>query len=158
MEKEKILKALECCSNGTSECTDCPYDGISMCASKLAEEALTLLKANENPKVTAPKYTQAIIFTKRTSMREYCTGKVTQRVNTTDGYKRMCEYYARERDVQLLAMFRWENGKCFCRIKCPINPLPVKGEFETPSSGVVCSFIKSNGWHYERTIYPRMFM
>lgn len=156
MEKANVLKALELCNGTANDCTDCPYLDSVGCRTRLIQDALTLLKASETPKAT--KYTQAIIFTKRTSMREYCTGKVTQRVNTTDDYKRMCEYYARERDVQLLALFRWENGKCFCRIKCPINPLPVKGEFETPSSGVVCNFIRSNGWRYERTIYPRMFM
>lgn len=155
MEKANILNALEKCSKGFSSCAGCPYEGTDSCASVLAGDALSLLNTSESPKAT--KYTQAIIFTKRTSMSEYCTGKVTQHVTSTEAFNRMCEYYANEREVQLIALFRWEGRKCFCKIKCPINPLPVKGEFETPSEGVVGSFLHKNGWKFKQKFYPRMF-
>lgn len=158
MEKANILKALEKCSKGFDSCAGCQYEGTDSCASVLAGDALALLKTSEATKVTAHKYTYALVFTKTTSMRDYCTGKVTQRATSSESYKRMCDYYAKEREVQLIAMFRYdERGKCLCKIKCPINPLPVKGEFETPSTGVVSHFLSENGWSYKQTIYPRMF-
>ncbi len=151
MEKTKVLAALDRCNNAHT-CNGCPYNGIEDCDKKLHDDAVVLINAKQ-----ATKYTQAIIFTKRTSMSEYCTGKVTQRVTSTEAFNRMCEYYAKEREVQLIALFRWEGRKCFCKIKCPINPLPVKGEFETPSEGVVGSFLHENGWKFKQKFYPSMF-
>lgn len=159
MKKENIIKALELCgeADGRLSCAECPYDGIEYCDGQMCRDAVALLKASEAPKANTLKYTKILVFTKKTSMIDYCTCKVTQRASTTEGFNRMCEYYAREREVQLIAMFRWENGKCFCKIKCPINPLPVKGEFETPSDSVVSRFLNENGWNFKQKFYPRMF-
>lgn len=156
MEKANILKALEKCSKGFGSCDGCPYEGTDSCASVLAGDAMALLKASETSK--APKYTQILIFTKRTNLSAYFYGKAEyDRSVSAETIGRMREYYAKERDVQLIALFRWENGKCFCKIKCPINPLPVKGEFEVPTVNVLSRFLIKDGWAYKQKFYPSMF-
>lgn len=103
------------------------------------------------------KYTRAFVFTKRTNLLPYFYSKADGSLIT----ERSLQYYGRERDVELVAMFRYEckdgEGKCLCNIKCPINPLPIKGEFETPDSGAVLSFLKENGWTLKQKLYPHMF-
>lgn len=109
------------------------------------------------------KYQQVYIFTKRTTMREFCdTDRVLGRAASQLHADRLVEFYAREREVQLICMFRWERTtkgtKCFCKIKCPINPLPVRGEFETPGSTTpVIDFLKANRWEFKQKFYPEMF-
>ena len=61
------------------------------------------------------------------------------------------EYYSRLRDIRLILLVRYErngngNKNVFCKIHCPINPLPVKGEFETPSLGTIRKFLREQGW------------
>lgn len=157
MEKEKVLKALEVCSHlsAVGSCTGCPYQGVAQCDQKMCKDAIALLKANES-KATEPKYSVVYLYTKRTSMRDYCTDKVLM-PHQPEVRKRMAEMYNREREVELLAMFRWEGDKCYCKIKCPINPMPVKGEFQAPSPRSVFIFLSDNGWNFERKINPCMF-
>lgn len=106
------------------------------------------------------KYQQVYIFTKRTNMMSFMTSKTTQHISSREAYTRCCEYYAKEKDVQLICMFRWERTtkgtKIFCKIKCPINPLPVKGEFEVPSIPAIEAFLITNGWRFKQKIYPNM--
>ena len=157
MEKAKIIKALEICSNGTGNCAGCQYEGCeSVCCSELAKNSLSLLKATETPK---PKYPMVYIYTKKGNLLSYMTGKVMGEMHIKDQATsdRIHEYYKREREIQLIAMFRWEGSKCFCKIKCPVNPLPVKGEFEIPSIGVVEGFLRKEGWAFKQKFYPRMF-
>jgi len=76
--------------------------------------------------------------------------------------ERLIQAYTREREIQLMALFRFENHngeapKVFCKIKCPVNPLPVKGEFEAPSVKAIDQFLKGNGWNFKEKFYPRMF-
>ena len=152
MEKANILKGLECCAGEEKNCNECPYNTVGACTTTLAKDAVALVKANEIPK---PKYTHIIIYTKMSNLMPYLDGKAS---HMTDEQVICSErHYGNMREVQLIAMFRWENGKCFCKIKCPINPLPVKGEFETPSMGVIDRFLKNNGWRFKQKIYPRMF-
>ena len=73
--------------------------------------------------------------------------------NATD---RQREYYAQERDIELILLVRHENGRTLCRIKCPVNPLPVRGEFEVPVLDVR-SWLNHNGWLYKQTIHIDMF-
>lgn len=105
------------------------------------------------------KYSVVYIYTKKGNLLPYLTGKIMhdQSINTTGSFERAKEYYARERSLELIAMFRFENGKTFCKIKCPVNPLPVKGEFEVPAIGVLHSFLNANEWHFKQAIYPKMF-
>ena len=70
----------------------------------------------------------------------------------------MEEYYSRTRDIRLILLVRYErNGrgsrKVFCKINCPINPLPVKGEFETPSLGTIKKFLNEQGWEETEMIH-----
>lgn len=56
--REKVIQGLECCSNGICYAGKCPYengDNESIeCIKKLAEDALSLLKAQE-PRVMTPE-------------------------------------------------------------------------------------------------------
>ena len=48
IDKEKVLKGLECCSRGNMCAKACPYDGeedgFEECTSELARDTLALLK------------------------------------------------------------------------------------------------------------------
>lgn len=44
-DREKVIQGLERCAG--TDCTGCPYQGISPCQNKLAEDALALLKDQE---------------------------------------------------------------------------------------------------------------
>ena len=66
------------------------------------------------------------------------------------------EYYDKIRTVRLVVMERITDDKrIFCRIKCPINPLPVKGEFEIPNWGALKRFLESQGWEQHEVIDGR---
>ncbi len=152
MEKTKVLAALDRCNNAHT-CNGCPYNGIEDCDKKLHDDAVALINAKQ-----APKYTQILIFTKRTNLSEYFYSKAEyDRSVSAETICKMREYYAKERDVQLIALFRYEKGKCFCKIKCPINPLPVKGEFESPTMNAVSRFLIREGWAYKQKLNSGMF-
>jgi hypothetical protein len=45
MEKEQIIKALECCAKERADCNECPLDGVTSCFSRvILENALSLIK------------------------------------------------------------------------------------------------------------------
>lgn len=154
--RENVITALNRCSEGMS-CIGCPYEDRGDCREKLHEDTLALLK-EEKPKANeAPKYSAVCIYTKKTDLLDYFNSTKCLKADSKEQYERMREYYAREREIQLIALFRWENGKCFCKIKCPINPLPVHGEFETASYDSVGRFLAQDGWIFKEKLYPRMF-
>lgn len=106
------------------------------------------------------QYQRVLIFTKKANLLNYLqTDKVASRCSV----EKAKEYYGREREIQLIARIRWEtNGqygkeKCVCSIKCPVNPLPVKGEFELPSLDSLRSFLKANGWTLKQDVYAGLF-
>ncbi|MCI6806314.1 MAG: hypothetical protein MR912_12140 [Prevotella sp.] len=45
----------------------------------------------------------------------------------------------------------------FCKVKCPINPLPVKGEFEVPSVNAIEHFLRDAGWTKTDVMNKRLF-
>lgn len=52
IDREKVvIKGLECCTEPSRKCSECPYVGegkiISYCATRLTKDALTLLKADQ---------------------------------------------------------------------------------------------------------------
>ena len=103
------------------------------------------------------KYDRVLIYTKKGNLMQYLnTGKVSRTFSNANADS-LRQYYGQEREIQLIARIRWESNKCFCSIKCPINPLPVKGEFEVPSYSVVERYLRNNGWQFKQKIYPRMF-
>lgn len=104
------------------------------------------------------KYSTVWVYTKRTNLSAYLTCvKLMELASNQQQADAWRKYYAKEKEVQLIALLRWEKGKCFCKIKCPINPLPVKGEFEVPSTTALADFLKANGWCFKDKLYPRMF-
>lgn len=113
------------------------------------------------------KYNRVLIYSKKGNLMDYlCTDKVACRFSNVEKAKEM---YGREREIQLIARLRWEEfpvstrkgivqiPKCFCEIKCPVNPLPVKGEFELPSVECLRSFLKANGWVLKHEFCSDMF-
>ena len=103
------------------------------------------------------KYDRVLIFAKKGNLMQYlCTERVAHiyHKSNPDSLK---QYFGEEREIQLIARIRWESNKCFCNIKCPINPLPIKGEFELPSLDVLRSFLKANGWALKQDIRSGWF-
>lgn len=45
--------------------------------------------------------------------------------------------------------------QCICRIKCPINPLPIKGEFQCVSISEMTNLLTSLGWSYKEKLLKR---
>ena len=146
MDKATVIKALEICASEKG-CEACPYYGNGSCDKSLARDAIALLNAE-----TKPKYHTVYRFTKRDNLLPWYDDRPD--INHTPSIR---EYYAREREIQLMLLVRHEEGKCICRIKCPINPLPIKGEFNATSAADVTRLLASLGWRYKDIIKPGMF-
>lgn len=155
MEKENVIKALEVCCE--KSCADnCPYWGIEDCVAHVRNDAAALLKAKANDK---PTYHTAIIYTKRDNLLKWLGSNYKMfgtHGNPEDAVRIRAEY-ATEREIQLILLVRHENGKCICRIKCPINPLPIKGEFQCVSTSEMTKLLASMGWKYKEKIHTGMF-
>lgn len=103
------------------------------------------------------KYSQAVIFTKRSNLLPYAHSQGINHFRSPEERDRFFEHYAHEQEVSLIALFRWEHDKCICRIKCPINPLPVKGEFEAASPSAISRFLIANGWAFKQKYNLHIF-
>ena len=153
MDKENVMKALSLCP-GSDTCTGCPYYGMDGCDRHMCGDALALLKANDKP-----TYHTAIIYTKRTNLMPWLQSNYERfgTHGTTEQAQRIHEMYSKDRDVQLILLVRHEEGKCICRIKCPINPLPIKGEFQCVSTSKMTWLLASMGWTYKEKVHSAMF-
>lgn len=154
MNKHDVMKALEvCCKKSCSD--NCPYWGIEDCSNHMRNDALFLLQSND----TKPTYHTAIIYTKHTNLMPWLQSNYTKfsTHGTAEQAQSIRAAYEKDRDVQLILLVRHENGKCICRIKCPINPLPVKGEFQCVSTGEMSKLLKSMGWIYKEKVHSGMF-
>lgn len=153
MDKENVMKALSLCP-GSETCTGCPYYGMDGCDRHMCDDALALLKANDKP-----TYHTAIIYTKHTNLMPWLQSRYEMfgTHGTTEQAQRIREMYSKDRDVQLILLVRHEEGKCICRIKCPINPLPIKGEFQCVSTSKMTWLLASMGWTYKEKVYSGMF-
>lgn len=115
------------------------------------------------------KYDRVLIFTKQGNLMKYlCTDKVSRSFSNAnaDGLK---QHYGQEREIQLIVCLRWEDfpvstrkgivqiPKCFCKIKCPVNPLPVRGEFELASLEALRAFLKADGWKLKQDVCAGLF-
>ena len=107
------------------------------------------------------KYNTAYVFTKYTDMLDYfnkniehiCGARLFEDIDTylkrVDNVRKR---YAQPRPVDLMLLVRYEydvaisRNRIICRIKCPINPMPIKGEFETHNLPDLINFIKQLGW------------
>lgn len=98
-------------------------------------------------------YTCAITFTKHTDLSRWFafTKKDIGEFNS-ERYIHLKNHYAQKRDVNLILLARYEKGKTFCKIKCPINPLPIRGEFEAVSLNEVVQYLGSHGWTPKETL------
>ena len=97
-------------------------------------------------------YHFAIIFAKHTNLLPWFDaqhGIYSHLSHSPVEYDRARAMYARDRDVQLILLVRYELGRAgrpYCKIKCPINPLPVRGEFEAASLSYIIKFLQNDGW------------
>lgn len=151
MDKANVMKALDMCMNHSEACVGCPYGNMDNCYMTMNEDILVLLKADEKAN-EKPKYALAYIFTKRENLLKWFNSQ--HYLLTTP---ELVAYYERERDVQLILLVRYENNKCICRIKCPINPLPIKGEFEAINPMAVEHLLGTLGWIFKEKINLHMF-
>lgn len=103
------------------------------------------------------KYDRILIYTKKGNLMSYLTTDKVACSFRNANAERLTAYYGREREIQLIACIRWEERRCFCKIKCPVNPLPVKGEFEVPSLYSLRNFLKANGWEQKHDMYSGWF-
>ena len=153
MDKANVMKALELCGTGSETCTGCPYYGMDGCDRHMCDDALSLLKAKANDN---PTYHTAIIYTKRDNLLKWLNSRYSKFRDAQEAARIRAEY-ATEREIQLILLVRHEEGKCICRIKCPINPLPIKGEFQCVSTSEMTRLLSSMGWTYKEKVHPAMF-
>ena len=112
------------------------------------------------------KYERYMFFNKVDSLSDYLdTDRVSLGMRGGHIDERTCNRYNAEQNIQLIAMIRQENIQVstprgfisrpayYCKIRCPINPMPVKGEFELPSIDALMRFLKKNGWSYRETLW-----
>lgn len=99
------------------------------------------------------KYSGIMTFTKRGNLLQYasCKGWDISKENIQN-------IYGKEREIQLVASLRVKDGKFYCRIKCPVNPLPIKGEFEIVSLNEFKKFLENLGWEFVGTQSIQFFM
>lgn len=109
-----------------------------------------------------PVYQYALIFTKRDNLSKWFNANCSKFI--VDGnleysrhFREAERRYAQERDIKLTLLVRYDNNKCICRIKCPINPLPVRGEFNAVSTHEVGELLTSLGWTYEQRLPLYLF-
>ena len=153
MDKANVMKALELCGTGSETCTGCPYYGMDGCDRHMCDDALSLLKAKANDN---PTYHTAIIYTKRDNLSKWLNSRYSKFRDAQEAARIRAEY-ATEREIQLILLVRHEEGKCICRIKCPINPLPIKGEFQCVSTSEMTKLLASIGWKYKEKVHSGMF-
>lgn len=150
MDKANVMKALEVCCK--ESCPDnCPYWGIEDCCAHMRNDALALLKANDKS-----TYHTAIIYSKRDNLLKWLNSRYPKFRDAQEAARIRAEY-ATEREIQLILLVRHENEKTICRIKCPINPLPIKGEFQCVSTSEMTKLLASMGWKYKEKIHSAMF-
>lgn len=153
MDKANVMKALELCGTGSETCTGCPYYGMDGCDRHMCDDALSLLKAKANDN---PTYHTAIIYTKLDNLSKWLNSRYSKFRDAQEAARIRAEY-ATEREIQLILLIRNEENKCICRIKCPINPLPIKGEFQCVSTSEMTRLLSSMGWKYKEKVHSGMF-
>lgn len=104
------------------------------------------------------QYSGVCIFHKHTNLLPYFYSKYHDGDFTSkERYDKCKARYEAERDVQLILLVRYEGGKMICRIKCPINPMPIRGEFVPSDILSVFEFLRQQGWEHKDTFNLNMF-
>ena len=93
------------------------------------------------------KYHGMYAFVKHTDLLQWFDRNY--RYNDSSEFYQLRQRYATPRDVHLVLLYRFEGNKTYCKINCPINPLPVKGEFEVPTVSRVIEFLQQQKWQIE---------
>lgn len=99
-------------------------------------------------------------FVKYTDLTKYfdvnqvkcCNEHGVNYINDDAGVARLRRRYAKEQKVTLYVLSRYEGGKFLCEIKCPINPLPVVGEFVAASWTALRDSLETHGWEFVHTV------
>ena len=94
-------------------------------------------------------YSKVLVFTKHTDIIPYFESRYhdcAESNRASLSFNRLKQSYARDRDVQLILLVRYEQERVFCRIRCPINPLPIRGEFEVVSLHHIVKHLNNDGW------------
>ena len=102
------------------------------------------------------QYHRLFIFSKHTDLLPYFYTKYNNIDLDSMLYDKLKSRYAPKRDVRLLLLARYNGNKMICRIKCPINPMPVRGEFEVSSVYDIFAFLVNMGWEHQETINLNM--
>ena len=105
-------------------------------------------------------YHSAIILTKCTNLLPWFESAYRDRFDscsTSVGFNQFKHRYAQDREVQLILLVRYDNdpdGKMhtYCKIRCPINPLPIRGEFEVVSLTRIIKHLEGDGWKYNQKL------
>ena len=87
------------------------------------------------------KYSKAITFIKRDNLLQWLHHNHHTPITPST-----VAMYSRERNIQLILWVRYDKGDTYCKISCPINPLPIKGEFKVVSESLLCKLLQDNGW------------
>ena len=67
-------------------------------------------------------------------------------------FSKEMEWNGMQTVVGLVLLVRKDGNGTHCRIKCPANPLPVKGEFLAPGLEPVLRFLSRDGWQVEHSV------
>lgn len=93
--------------------------------------------------ITTP-YTLAITYSKRTNLLDFARAQYPLMPA-----EQMMRQYGVPREVEFILLVRWENNRVYCKAKCPVNPLPIKGEFEVPSINAIERFLVNHEWRFK---------
>ena len=157
MNKHDVIKALAICGDANVlNCEECPYCGMVDCGVRMTHDAIALLKS-EPEHNSKPTYHTVYVYTKCDNLSKWFDANCSKfivdgNMEYSEHFRSAEKHYAQERIVKLVILVRHEAGKCYCRIKCPINPLPIKGEFETTTAADVGRLIMSMGWSFSHKI------
>lgn len=161
MNNNRVLAGLKHCATA-DDCIGCPYHSTDYCTKHMCADALALFEElmakptthESKPKV---KYHTAIVYSKHTSLLPWFNANSDKfRGIDKERFVRIREHYSKERDVELILLLRHEDGVLKCLIRCPVNPLPIKGEF-TPTLTQLYLMLDSLGWTYKGTLRCSMF-
>ena len=105
-----------------------------------------------------PEYSEALFFHKTTDLLAWFDANYHTRLHldrTTGNFDRIRASYAPVRNVQLILLVKYPatgRPRPICKIRCPINPLPIHGEFEVVSLSEICRLLTSFGWSLDRRV------
>lgn len=97
------------------------------------------------------KYQTMWIFTKKGNLLPWLYSKSTPVSEQAE------KFYAREREIQLALLIRNDRDGIRCKIKCPVNPLPITGEFTVPCMSAIYDFLLRDGWKRKQVVHLSMF-